>query len=52
VEGRSIKTIVVALPKFTIPDKKFFGIQLMEKDGGRHLHFKLYNRQIIRAIEF
>ena len=42
--------IVVALDKFTIPDKKFMGIQIMEKNGGRHLMMKLNNRDILKAI--
>jgi conjugative transposon TraN protein len=42
--------IVVALNKFTIPDKKFMGIQIMEKNGGRHLMMKLNNKNILKAI--
>ena len=42
--------IVVALDKFTIPDKKFMGIQIMEKNGGRHLMMKLNNKDILKAI--
>ena len=43
-------TFVFALPKFTIPDKKYLTIQLMEKNGGRHLSLKLCNRKIVQAI--
>ena len=42
--------IVVALDKFTIPDKKFMGIQIMERNGGRHLMMKLNNKDILKAI--
>jgi conjugative transposon TraN protein len=42
--------IVVSLDKFTIPDKKFMGIQIMEKNGGRHLMMKLNNKDILKAI--
>ena len=42
--------IVVALDKFTIPDKKFMGIQIMEKNGGRHLMMKLNNKDILKGI--
>lgn len=42
--------IVVALDKFTIPDKKFMGIEIMEKNGGRHLLMKLNNKDILKAI--
>lgn len=40
---------VYALPKFTIPDKKYFAIEVMEKSGGRHLKLTIHNRTIIRA---
>ena len=42
--------IVVALEKFTIPDAKYLGIQIMEKNGGRHLFMKLGNKKILQAI--
>lgn len=45
--GRNI--IVVALEKFTIPDAKYLGIQLMERNGGRHLLLKLQNKHILKA---
>lgn len=47
--GKSKQTMVFALPKFTIPDKKYVAIQLMEKDGGRHLSLKIYNKAIMKA---
>ena len=50
VRGQSRQSIVIALPKFTIPDKKFVSIQLMEKDGGRNLKLKIKNETIINAI--
>ncbi len=49
VKAYNFSVIVVALDKFTIPDAKFLGIQLMEKNGGRHFNLKIYNRQILRA---
>jgi hypothetical protein len=51
VEGQSKKIIVVALPKFTIPDKKLLYIQLTEKNGGRNLQLKIRNRNIIEATQ-
>jgi len=42
--------IVIALDKFTISDKKFMGIQIMEKNGGRHLMMQLNNKDILKAI--
>lgn len=42
--------LVFALEKFTIPDAKFLSIQIMEKNGGRHLFMKVNNRKIMQAI--
>ena len=50
VKSFNQNVIVVALKKFTIPDKKFIGIQIMEKNGGRHLMMKMNNRNILKAI--
>jgi len=36
-------------PKFTIPDKKYLFIQIMEKNGGRHLQLRVHNRTIVKA---
>lgn len=49
VKAYNFSVIVVALEKFTIPDAKFLGIQLMEKNGGRHFNLKVYNNQILKA---
>ncbi len=50
VKSFTQNVIVVGLNKFTIPDKKFMGIQIMEKNGGRHLMMKLNNKDILKAI--
>jgi conjugative transposon TraN protein len=50
VKAFSRTVTVVALEKFTIPDKKFMGIQIMEKNGGRHLSMKMSNKDILKAI--
>jgi conjugative transposon TraN protein len=50
VKGSSQSTIVVALEKFTIPDAKVLAIQVMEKNGGRHLLMRVRNNKIIKAI--
>ena len=39
----------VALPKFTIPDKKVLIIEIQERNGGRHFYYKMKNRQLINA---
>lgn len=50
VMGQSAATIVFVLPKFTIPDKKYLAVQLMEKNGGRHLELHVKNRKIVKAV--
>jgi conjugative transposon TraN protein len=50
VKGLSEDKVVVALEKFTIPDAKFLAIQVMEKNGGRHLLIRVGNNKIIKAI--
>jgi conjugative transposon TraN protein len=49
ITGQSERILVFALPKFTIPDKKYLAIQLMEKNGGRHLNMQVHNRTIVKA---
>lgn len=49
VTGHSEQVFVFAVPKFTIPDKKYLAIQLMEKDGGRNLELFLHNKTIVKA---
>lgn len=50
VEANSSSVVVVALNKFTIPDAKYLAVQLMEKNGGRHLSMKMSNKKIMQAI--
>ena len=50
VKANSNSTIVVALEKHTIPDAKYFAVQVMEKHGGRHLYMKINNKKIMQAI--
>lgn len=50
VKAYSDNVVVVALEKFTIPDAKFLGIQLMEKNGGRHLQMKVRNKFMLQAM--
>ncbi|WP_345158122.1 conjugative transposon protein TraN [Pontibacter saemangeumensis] len=49
VASQSEQVFVFALPKFTVPDKKYLAVQLMEKNGGRHLRLKVYNKTLIRS---
>lgn len=50
ITGQTERTLVYAVPKFTIPDKKYLAIELMEKNGGRHLQLKVKNPKIIKAL--
>jgi conjugative transposon TraN protein len=49
IASESKHVFVFALPKFTLEDKKYLAIQVMEKNGGRHLELDVYNRTIVRA---
>lgn len=51
VKGGRKHTLVVAVPKFTIPDKKRFVIQLIEKNGGRQLELDINNKKLVRLME-
>ena len=52
IKGRSARVWVVALNKFTIPDQKHFEVEVLERNGGRHLYLRVYNRQLMLAKEF
>lgn len=49
IKEQSKNTVIVALPKFTLPDEKNLHIQLQEKAGGRTLSIKVRNRTILKA---
>ena len=49
IEANSSQRLVIAVPKFTIPDQKNCIIQLREGGGGRHLEFKISNKVLIRC---
>lgn len=49
VEGRETMKYVVALNKFTIPDDKYFRVEVNEKNGGRHIVFDLENKDIVNV---
>lgn len=49
IVGQTERVFVYAVPKFTIPDKKYLVIELMEKNGGRHLKIKVHNKTIVQA---
>lgn len=49
IEGEAENTFVFALPKFTIPEKKYLAIQLMEKKGGRHVELHVKNKKLVQV---
>lgn len=50
VKAYNFCVVVVALEKFTIPDAKLLRVQIMEKNGGRHLQLKVGNSKIVKAV--
>ena len=49
IPGQSRQVIVAAFPRFTVPGKQLFYVQLTEENGGRNLRLKIPNRKIVRA---
>lgn len=49
IPARSKQVLVVALRKFTIPDKKRLVMEMMEQHGGRHLKITIGNKTIVKA---
>jgi conjugative transposon TraN protein len=52
IKSRSSRLWVIALDKFTLPDDKHFALEVLEKNGGRHLYLKVYNRHLMTAKVF
>jgi conjugative transposon TraN protein len=50
ITGKNANTFVFALPKFTIPEKKYLVIQLIEHHGGRHLQVKVKDKKLAKVI--
>ena len=50
--GANTKLVmVIALPKFTLPDGKYLSIHVIEKNGGRDLNLRVKDRELVRASE-
>jgi len=49
IKARGARVHVIVLDKFTIPDEKHFAIEVLERNGGRHLYLKIHNRQLMSA---
>ena len=50
VKASGKNVIVAAMEKFTLPRNKFFGIQVIEKNGGRQLLLKVRDKKITKAV--
>jgi hypothetical protein len=50
VKANNQSVIVIALDKFTIPDAKYLAVQIIEKNGGRHMFMEVNNRKIMQAV--
>lgn len=51
IKGNMEHTLVVAVSKFTIPNKKYLVVQLSEKNGGRQLELDISNKKLVRLME-
>lgn len=49
IKGKTKETLVIAVPKFTIPNGKFLAVEIMERNGSRHLALKVKNRHVVKA---
>lgn len=49
IKSNGEASFVLTYNKFTIPDKKKFEIEILDRDGGRHLKFRIENKNIIEA---
>lgn len=48
IAAQSEVCFVFALAKFTLPDKKYLALQLMESNGGRHLELQVKNKKLMQ----
>lgn len=49
VNSNSENRMAFALEKFTVPDAKYFFIEIGEKNGGRHLRLRVNNNKLLQA---
>lgn len=52
VPGKASRSIILAIPRITIPEQKEFKVELYERNGGRSLNLRIKNRQLFRTREF
>lgn len=46
IPNQSELVVVLAIPKFTIPEKKYLAIELLEKNGERHVRLAIKNTDL------
>lgn len=51
IRSNSEQVVVVAVPKFTIPNRQVFKVQLQEENGGRNLELSIRNKDLFRAAK-
>ncbi|UYQ92148.1 conjugative transposon protein TraN [Chitinophaga horti] len=51
IPGRATQVCVFGIPRFSIPDQKQLIVQLMEKEGGRHLQLWIRNKHLLKVKE-
>lgn len=49
IGSHQLRTFVVAVNKFTIPDKKRLVLEVFEQNGGRHHRLRIKNKHIVKA---
>lgn len=49
IQAQASQLLIVALPKFTIPNQKHLKIELMEEKGGRNLAIKVKNKHLLKT---
>ena len=49
IRAGSATSLVIALPKFTIPEAQHLAIEVGEKNGGRNLELRVKNKHLVRA---
>lgn len=50
IPEKSEQNLIIAIPRFTIPDAKRLVMECLEKRGGRHLTLRVRNNTIMKAI--
>lgn len=50
IPAQGMKSFVVVLPKFTIPNKKNLIVQLIENNGGKHLELSIRQQRLDKPI--